>query len=58
MEAHCEGDQGPSRAVMPRKKKKKNAGGGEDVVGNAIVVKNTWNRYTSFSLNCTNNCSW
>jgi hypothetical protein len=22
MEAHCEGDQGPPRAVMPRKKKK------------------------------------
>jgi hypothetical protein len=23
MEAHCEGGQGPIRAVMPRKKKKK-----------------------------------
>jgi hypothetical protein len=23
MEAHCEGGQGPPRAVMPRKKKKK-----------------------------------
>jgi hypothetical protein len=24
MEAHCEGGQGPPRAVMPKKKKKKN----------------------------------